>query len=97
MVEVALVDVALKFPKVGVEVAVSTPSELVERRELIDAPVSVICVVEIEVVASRLVRVRFPLKSALPEIDSCVLGVVEPIPTLLFKVSMFRILVPAEF
>src|SRR3989344_1052232 len=34
MVEVAEVEVALKLPKVGVEVATRRPEELVERREL---------------------------------------------------------------
>ena len=38
IVEAATVDVALKFPKVGVEVAVMTPEELVERRELTAGP-----------------------------------------------------------
>lgn len=33
-VDVAVVDVALKLPKVGVEVAVTAPDELVDRSEL---------------------------------------------------------------
>lgn len=36
--EVATVEVALKLPKVGVEVAVITPEELVDRREFTEAP-----------------------------------------------------------
>ena len=54
MVEVADVEVALKFPNVGVEVAVITPEELVERRELTATEESVRAGVE------RLVAVKVP-------------------------------------
>lgn len=52
IVDVAVVDVALKFPNVGVDVAVTTPDEFVERREFTATPPSVNApVFEIEDVA----------------------------------------------
>ena len=46
MVDVAVVLVALKLPKVGVLVAVMTPEESVERRELMATPDKVMVGVE---------------------------------------------------
>jgi hypothetical protein len=60
MVDVAVVDVALKFPNVGVDVAVSIPDEFVERRELGDADVRVRVGVEMDVVAVKMFAVRVP-------------------------------------
>ena len=50
MVDANVVLVALKFPKVGVDVATIPPAEFVESRELIAAPERVMDGVEMEVV-----------------------------------------------
>jgi len=71
MVEVAEVEVALKFPKVGVDVAVMTPFAFVERSELM--------AVEVAVMLPPTKRV--PEKYPLPLTERVVLGVVEEMPT----------------
>ena len=83
MVDVALVDVALNDPKVGVEVATTRPEELVERRELIAAPERVSDGAEMEEVATNFDAVTVPpSKKPLPSTDKVEPGVVVPMPTL---------------
>ena len=83
MVEVATVDVALKFPKVGVEVAVTTPLALVESKELIESPVRVSDGVEIEDVAVNVeARTSPPVNTPEPPTESVRYGEVVPMPTL---------------
>jgi len=60
IVEVAAVEVAWKFPKVGVEVATTTPDASVESIELMAAPESVSDGVEIEEVATNVEAVTVP-------------------------------------
>ena len=70
MVEVAMVEVALKLPNVGVLVATIAPEALVERSELTAAPVRVRDGVEIEEVAIKFAIVTVPpSKYPLPATD----------------------------
>ena len=75
-------EVALKFPKVGVEVAVIAPEELVERIEFTAVPERVREGVEIEEVAMKVEAVTVPpSKKPEPETLSLYPGVVVPMPT----------------
>ncbi len=96
IVDVAVVDVALKFPNVGVEVAVMTPDEFVERRELIDVPDSVRDGVENDEVAIKFAAVTVPpSKYAEPTTESLYPGVVDPIPTFPFAKTL-NMFVPVD-
>ena len=83
MVDVAVVDVALKYPNVGADVATTLPEESVERIELTATEESVSEGVVIEDVAVKvLASTSPPVKTPDPPTDSVRYGEVVPTPTL---------------
>src|SRR5574343_714839 len=82
IVDVAVVDVALKLPNVGVVVAVITPDAFVESNVFTANELSVIDGVEIvDVAVNDDARTLPPVNTASPETDRVLYGEVVPIPT----------------